>query len=835
MTKQLLVCLAVFLLSAGVAAAGEDYFVVGLMKPVDAGSMRSAGLLFLSELDREYLAMGNEPALLRLQASGARFRRLLEFEPGENLYLITARNLTDEMLYSGVLTDLGGGKYLAKAGNADIESLRLFPFAKQRLLPRVFPRTRRLREVKGPRDVVPRADIGTMVARVSEDSLTAVISELSGKAAVMIGGTLDTLHTRYSYSPKMERAAEYLFQRLESYGIDAAYHNYSICVHDFFGVDFMGEDYGWVAGSNQRIFKTTDGGLTWAGQEPGASSLIFNGVCFLDTLEGWASATNGRIYHTSDGGGSWTRQDTPTTAALREICFLDSAEGWVVGYTGLALHTTDGGRNWSSVPTGVTADLYGLHFEAADRGWACGRNGVMLFWDGMSWSSQTSGSSEYLLDVYFVDAYTGYAVGGGSTILKTVDGGLTWVEQSAPEGSNPYLNSVCFADPLKGWAVGLGGTVLSTSDGGAVWTEQRTYTPYGLRGVEFIDDREGWAVGYGGTILHTEDGGLNWENQRSDLPPEALVSWKNVVGTKEGSSSGGQVVICGHFDSVSDDPYNRAPGADDNASGTAAVLEAARVLGPQVFEKTIKFLCFSGEEQGLYGSSEYAFMAAAGGDDIVGVLNFDMIGYEKAAPLDIDLIGNEASEWLVDFTIDCAGAYVPSLPTLKIIDATAVASDHSSFWSAGYDALLGTEDRAVQYPYYHTVNDTLGNLSMPFAADVTRLGIAAVAELAVPDSTASVPGGDAASGATLSACPNPSSGSVRVVFSLARPSLVEAGIYDVRGRLVKLLRRSRLRAGDHELTWDGRDSRQAGVSPGVYFARLDVDGRTVLAKVIVLR
>jgi photosystem II stability/assembly factor-like uncharacterized protein len=823
-----------FVVLAGVAAAGEDYFVAGVDKPVSVESLRGAGLLYLADVGDEYIVMGDEPALMRLEASGARSRNLLMIQPGDNVYLLTARDFASEMLYSRVLTEVGEGRYLAVVETDEIESLRLVPFEKERLLPRDFPRAAEFKVFGAPIAVTPKPAIQAMVASVSQDTLTQRLSELSGREPVMIGGSLDTLYTRYSYSPKIDDAAEYLYERMQAYGIDVDYHYYTLSTYNFFGTHFVDSDYGWVVGSDQRIFKTTDGGQSYVRQKPGALFQDFSGVCFVDTLLGWVSSTNGRVYHTSNGGSSWSLQSTPAGADLREICFLDSVEGWVVGYSGVILHTTDGGANWSSVASGVTSDLYGLHFEAPDRGWACGRYGVVLFWDGLSWTPQTSGSSEYLLDIHFGDSNTGYIVGGGSTVLKTVDGGANWTPLSVPAGTNPYFKGACFVDSLEGWVVGLGGTIIHTDDGGASWTSQPTYTLFGLRWVRFVNNQDGWAVGYGGTIMHTSDGGQVWVGQRGNLPSGALISWKNVVGTKQGTASNEEVIICGHFDSISNDPQNLAPGADDNGSGTVTVVEAARVLGPHLFERTIRFLCVSGEEQGLYGSGEYAADAAMAGDDIVGVINFDMTGYENVAPEDIDVIGNAPSEWLVDFTIDCANAYVPTLPTLKIIDASVTASDHASFWNAGFDALLGIEDRNVPYPYYHTVNDTLGNLNLVFMTDVAKMGIAAVAELAVPDSAAAVPGGGRAPG-VASVYPNPLRETTKISFALGAGSRVEARIYDVEGRLVRTLFSSTLPAGNHELKWDGRDAGGRPVSAGVYFTKIETGSQKLSSKIMVLR
>ncbi len=124
----------------------------------------------------------------------------------------------------------------------------------------------------------------------------------------------------------------------------------------------------------------------------------------------------------------------------------------------------------------------------------------------------------------------------------------------------------------------------------------------------------------------------------------------NVVGTLTGLVRPDEVVIViGHLDSTnnSGDPMVSAPGADDNASGSAMVTALAEAMSCYEFEETVKFLTVTGEEQGLYGSSGYAADAAAANEDIQAVLNGDMISWEGYDnPEDLDVNTNSASAWL---------------------------------------------------------------------------------------------------------------------------------------------------------------------------------------------
>ncbi len=218
-------------------------------------------------------------------------------------------------------------------------------------------------------------------------------------------------------------------------------------------------------------------------------------------------------------------------------------------------------------------------------------------------------------------------------------------------------------------------------------------------------------------------------------------SSNNIIGTLEGKVDPAQVVIiCAHYDSYSNQPLTLAPGADDNASGCAAVMEAARILVPYSFDFTVKFICFSAEEWGLYGSKDYALDAARRGEDVIAVLNLDMIAYTDILPEDLDIISNPDSEWLADRFISTSNIYT-LLDISKTVNSSFVWSDHSPFWDRGYSAILGIEDIDIQNPYYHTTFDTIDKLNLDFATLVVKAALAVASDLAQPVSTPRAPAG----------------------------------------------------------------------------------------------
>lgn len=211
----------------------------------------------------------------------------------------------------------------------------------------------------------------------------------------------------------------------------------------------------------------------------------------------------------------------------------------------------------------------------------------------------------------------------------------------------------------------------------------------------------------------------------------------NVIAEIKGETSPEKIyILSAHYDSTSNMPMSSAPGADDNASGCAALLSIMEIIKNQKFHSTIRFAFFSGEEQGLVGSGNYAEYLFNNAEKVIAVFNLDMIGYWKTTlPRDLDLITNVKSKWLASFLAQCADKY-SSMSIKQTVDDGAWWSDHSSFWDYGFYAV----DLSEAYnwystdfnPYYHTTEETVDKLDMAFAVDITKIAFAVTAQLANP-------------------------------------------------------------------------------------------------------
>jgi len=184
-----------------------------------------------------------------------------------------------------------------------------------------------------------------------------------------------------------------------------------------------------------------------------------------------------------------------------------------------------------------------------------------------------------------------------------------------------------------------------------------------------------------------------------------------------------------------------APGATDDGSGTAAVMELARVMSQYQFDKTIVFIAFSGEEIGLSGSDAYAAMAKRTGMQIEAVLNNDIIGSEVAGNgqsatnvLRLFAAGPEESPTreLGRYMKQIAERYVPSMQVQMIFrqDRFSRAGDHMRFLNQGFPAVRLTS-ASENYKNQHSTTDSFANTSVPYTPRVVRMNAAVLASLAL--------------------------------------------------------------------------------------------------------
>lgn len=249
--------------------------------------------------------------------------------------------------------------------------------------------------------------------------------------------------------------------------------------------------------------------------------------------------------------------------------------------------------------------------------------------------------------------------------------------------------------------------------------------------------------------LHRQlsDAGLTVTNQ----PFQALDgTYHNVIGTALPETgpfqSAPPLILAAHFDTV-----QGSPGADDNASALAVILQVARRVRAVKLTRPIRFIAFNLEEENLLGSSAYTAFLKKNREAIQGAIVLECVGYASHHPNSqkippgvpitvpttgnfLAVIGNERSQALTGVVAKAMKAHLPIVPLIvpgngeKLPDTRR--SDHTSFWEQGFPAVMLTDTANFRNPHYHRPTDTIDTLNLDFIASVADGATAAVIALA---------------------------------------------------------------------------------------------------------
>ncbi|MBO6184789.1 MAG: M28 family peptidase [Chryseobacterium sp.] len=296
---------------------------------------------------------------------------------------------------------------------------------------------------------------------------------------------------------------------------------------------------------------------------------------------------------------------------------------------------------------------------------------------------------------------------------------------------------------------------------------------------------------------------------------------KNLIITKTGTVyPNTYVIICGHYDTIV------GPGVSDNGSGTSILLEAARILKDVPTEYSVKFIHFSGEEQGLLGSYHYVnnvvFQNGVRQMDIRLVFNIDQVGGKLSAPsnsvkCESDQAGlpgnNPASLSFTQQLAACTTLYSP----LQTVMSNAYSSDYVPFEGKG-DIITGFYE-TPQSQNEHTANDTFANVDPTYVFKVGKAAVGALQHFAVATSVLATHETSSNLLENIKIYPNPA----KDILNLEIPKEIKNfsfEIKDMSGRLISA----------HENETNINVSK---LSNGVYLCTVKSDGETVTKKVII--
>lgn len=338
---------------------------------------------------------------------------------------------------------------------------------------------------------------------------------------------------------------------------------------------------------------------------------------------------------------------------------------------------------------------------------------------------------------------------------------------------------------------------------------------------------------------------FTWIPTEVDTP---IVS-RNIIAMKVGAAHPESLVLVGgHYDSISflsweEDPNAPAPGADDNASGVAGVLEIARLLHSHDFEKTLIFACFAGEEVGMGGSSHYSSLLEQQGYAVRFSIVLDMIAYRE-----------DPSKWYVN--IDAEMTYLDDafrMAQLGMLYSNFLrpflsfgyyGSDHVMLARRG-PAVAVVEEAMYSSPLYHTPWDVLDSLDIPYATEILHMALASAVDAAKPSQVGIKNSEDGERSPSIPNAilyqnyPNPFNPTTTITFKVpgnpGKKAHVNLTIYDLRGRRVETLMNSGLEPGNYSVVWDARDGSGEVVPSGIYLYSLGTASTEITRKMMIVR
>jgi photosystem II stability/assembly factor-like uncharacterized protein len=604
------------------------------------------------------------------------------------------------------------------------------------------------------------------------------------------------------------------------------------------GLHFLNATTGYLAGTNTyNIMKTTNGGLNWI-SVPNVTAGTYKTVYAADENHIIAGSTGGNVYITTDAGNSWNLSNVGLAVELTAMKFTNALTGYVCGYNGLVRYTTDGGNSWTGTnPSsasimnlaldGTTVYASGLVstqevYKSTDNGntWnsisysgaatitgfnaygfdKLGNNMMCVGTYGEMLKSTDNGANWVTLsyrrslanlsgDLYAQSnngriIAVGVNLGSNDAILSSADGGVNWTVPNFP--INSYCSSISMINPSTGYVCGRWGLFFKTTNGGATWDTSMSNNPmfanYFCSGLDFLNENTGWMVGgdpnIGGNtkIWKTTNGGVNWSEQpnQSSLP----VGFKiDMVNANTGYMT-----------------YRYGLQKTTNGGANWTLLPNPSPL-PNIGYLPVKAV----DSVNVYttGSNCQVYSSSNGG------ATWDSLNFPVYAG------GFFSADWY-DKNNGCVGA------TIGVVGKTTNRGQTWQISNCGGYAIYSI--KMVHPDTMFVINgNQFGAMIMKYSKGTVTGGF--TYEHTVPVEF------------TLKQnYPNPFNPTTTIEFNLPKAGNISVKVFDIAGREYSTeIRNMSLNPGNYKMNFDG-----SGMSSGVYFYSLNVDGVNVMTKKMIM-
>lgn len=273
--------------------------------------------------------------------------------------------------------------------------------------------------------------------------------------------------------------------------------------YDFFSVDFVNHDTGYVLDVGGRVLKTTNAGLNWVEISNYLGDVM--DIDFVNEQTGFICGdTYCSILKTTNGGYNW-QVKALYNQYMYDIDFIDSDMGFAVGEGGYIVKTTNSGNNWVQLVSPPNSSFYSISIVNSLTMFVSGNKIIKTTNGGINWIDITPGTSNissFFSSIYFVNKDSGCEA-GFHDIITTTNSGETWITFTGSVG----YHDIVFANNTSGYVCGDNGTILKTTNNGLNWHSQFVNMNVRLTGFFFIDLNTGYCVSDEGIILKTTNAG----------------------------------------------------------------------------------------------------------------------------------------------------------------------------------------------------------------------------------------------------------------------------------------------------------------------------------------
>lgn len=677
------------------------------------------------------------------------------------------------------------------------------------------------------------AQSSKMTIQPSADSLIQTVRELTGAAPIRIHGETDTIKTREAFTTGNRLASEFILEKMKAAGLETEVQSFH---PNTFGMTVEFTDLCTTPKDKFPLWFCTNWGEIFNSNDstPVLKTSLSSAVPETDRLD-WIRALNSKIIvalgkngsfaKTTDGGKSWTRSQT----FLRDIknlllspagIIIATAEGGVIWRSG------DLGNSWTRAVVDVSFRINDGAFLGEKKVFLVGQSSQALdgtLWissdDGISWEKSPAVFKASLNAIFALDSVNAWIADSDGIVYKTDSGGKTWAG-SAISSSHESTRKIFFSDRQHGWILSRSNVFSRSTDGGTIWNNISAIdTPSYISNFCFIDSFNGFLAGKEYSGRRTTDGGMSWRNGGEFL---LKIIVAKIKGTRKPDN---YILLTAHSDCTLNFPerekrYLTAPGADDDASGTAAVMELARIFEANPLPFTIVFGFLPDEELAGIGTFKLAERLLKQPDSLHFVMDFDMVGFDSYYPgyITMSTYNADSIKSLARFRHIIDSLKLP----LKVVSWENVTPANAGGFIDKGIPIIGLMDGGgpgtKMNPYYHKLTDTWSTLDSGYLADITQTAGTFIADYVYSITGPDTPDDPPPSSFVLeSPFPNPFNSTVNIHFALPGKYRVNLIIYDILGREVSRIINSELiSSGYLKYQWVAGSH-----SSGIYLCRIE--------------